>query len=151
MMKKRALITVFVVLLVALLFLVVERTYSNEPTQLPQESPAYQVHIIEMPEEEVEEELEEEPKGELEEETEEESENEFEEEVKYESENEFEEETEGESESELEEESEDVEESAEEAFYWEGIVLTPVLGRIQGPSGVETYYNLPMEGVISIM
>lgn len=32
-----------------------------------------------------------------------------------------------------------------------GQVLTPQLGTIQGPSGKETYYNLPMSGVISIM
>ena len=29
--------------------------------------------------------------------------------------------------------------------------MTPSAGRIQGPSGEETYYNLPMDGVISIM
>ena len=32
-----------------------------------------------------------------------------------------------------------------------GQVLTPQLGTIQGPSGKETYYNLPMGGVVSIM
>ena len=30
-------------------------------------------------------------------------------------------------------------------------ILTPAKGVNQGPSGKETYYNLPMEGVISIM
>lgn len=34
---------------------------------------------------------------------------------------------------------------------WQGQVLTAYLGTIQGPSGKETYYNLPMGGVVSIM
>ena len=34
---------------------------------------------------------------------------------------------------------------------WNGQVLTPYLGVVQGPSGKETYYNLDMSGVISIM
>jgi hypothetical protein len=34
---------------------------------------------------------------------------------------------------------------------WEGEVLTSTNGNIQGPSGRETYYNLPMEGVVSVM
>lgn len=34
---------------------------------------------------------------------------------------------------------------------WNGPVLTPSAGAIQGPTGKETYYNLPMEGVVSIM
>lgn len=34
---------------------------------------------------------------------------------------------------------------------WNGPVLTPQSGRIQGPSGEETYYNLDMSGCISIM
>lgn len=34
---------------------------------------------------------------------------------------------------------------------WNGERLTPVAGVIQGPSGKETFYNLPMEGVIGIM
>ena len=38
-----------------------------------------------------------------------------------------------------------------EEFVWDGPVLNSFNGRIQGPSGEETYYNLPMEGVISIM
>ena len=34
---------------------------------------------------------------------------------------------------------------------YSGQVLTPAAGRINGPSGPETYYNLPMEGVIRNM
>lgn len=34
---------------------------------------------------------------------------------------------------------------------WNGAKLTPAAGAIQGPSGKETYYNLPMQGVINIM
>ena len=34
---------------------------------------------------------------------------------------------------------------------WSGQVLTPQAGTIIGPSGKETYYNLPMDGVVSIM
>ncbi len=34
---------------------------------------------------------------------------------------------------------------------WNGSVLTPSAGVNMGPSGKETYYNLPMGGVISIM
>ena len=34
---------------------------------------------------------------------------------------------------------------------WTGQRLTPTLGTINGPSGKETYYNLPMGGVIAIM
>lgn len=56
------------------------------------------------------------------------------------------------------EEEEYEEDSYEEESYddvevpdWDGAVLTPSAGRIQGPSGEETYYNLPMDGVISIM
>ena len=39
----------------------------------------------------------------------------------------------------------------EESTEWNGQVLTAWLGTVQGPSGRETYYNLPMSGVISIM
>ena len=39
----------------------------------------------------------------------------------------------------------------EEEFVWDGPVLNAYLGTITGPSGKETYYNLPMGGVISIM
>ena len=38
-----------------------------------------------------------------------------------------------------------------EEFVWDGPVLNSYLGTITGPSGKETYYNLPMGGVISIM
>lgn len=34
---------------------------------------------------------------------------------------------------------------------WDGPVLTKQLGRIVGPSGHETFYNLPMTGVINKM
>ena len=34
---------------------------------------------------------------------------------------------------------------------WDGPVLTPSKGVNQGPQGKETYYNLPMDGVVSIM
>lgn len=34
---------------------------------------------------------------------------------------------------------------------WDGTVLNPMLGTIYGPSGKETYYNLPMGGVVAIM
>lgn len=35
--------------------------------------------------------------------------------------------------------------------YWNGPVLNPSAGVVYGPSGKETYYNLDMTGVISIM
>ena len=34
---------------------------------------------------------------------------------------------------------------------WRGAILTARAGTIQGPSGKETYYNLPMQGVVRIM
>lgn len=34
---------------------------------------------------------------------------------------------------------------------WTGPVLNPQIGTVQGPSGKETYYNLDMSGVVSIM
>jgi hypothetical protein len=34
---------------------------------------------------------------------------------------------------------------------WGGQVLSPWAGTIEGPSGKETYYNLDMSGVVSIM
>lgn len=34
---------------------------------------------------------------------------------------------------------------------WTGPILTPSAGTVMGPSGKETYYNLDMSGVISIM
>lgn len=36
-------------------------------------------------------------------------------------------------------------------FVWDGPVLTKRAGTVQGPSGKETYYNLPMQGVVRIM
>lgn len=36
-------------------------------------------------------------------------------------------------------------------FVWDGPVLTARSGTIQGPSGKETYYNLPMQGVVRVM
>lgn len=38
-----------------------------------------------------------------------------------------------------------------ESFYWDGEVITPYSGVANGPSGFETYYNLPMGGVVDIM
>lgn len=38
-----------------------------------------------------------------------------------------------------------------ENAVWRGPVLTARNGTIQGPSGKETYYNLPMQGVVRIM
>lgn len=34
---------------------------------------------------------------------------------------------------------------------WNGPILTPSAGTVMGPSGKETYYNLDMSGVVSIM
>lgn len=42
-------------------------------------------------------------------------------------------------------------EEYEPAPEWSGAVLNPIVGRIQGISGEETYYNLPMDGVLAIM
>ena len=42
-------------------------------------------------------------------------------------------------------------EENQEDFYWDGPVLNAYNGTVQGPSGKETYYNLNMSGVISIM
>ena len=36
-------------------------------------------------------------------------------------------------------------------YEWGGDVLNRVIGTVYGPSGRETYYNLPMGGVVSIM
>lgn len=41
--------------------------------------------------------------------------------------------------------------SSSTATEWTGPVLTKSAGTVQGPSGKETYYNLDMSGVISIM
>ena len=48
-------------------------------------------------------------------------------------------------------EGEEVELEVENTYEWNGPVLTRSAGVNQGPSGKETYYNLPMQGVISIM
>lgn len=37
------------------------------------------------------------------------------------------------------------------AFKWDGPVLNSYLGHIDGPTGDETFYNLPMGGVVKIM
>lgn len=50
------------------------------------------------------------------------------------------------------EEETDTEPMTEENYYiYDGPVLNSRIGTIEGPSGKETYYNLPMSGVISIM
>lgn len=41
--------------------------------------------------------------------------------------------------------------SGANTYSYSGSVLTPSAGVNQGPSGKETYYNLPMEGVVAIM
>jgi hypothetical protein len=38
-----------------------------------------------------------------------------------------------------------------ENSVWRGAILTARAGTIQGPSGKETYYNLPMQGVVRTM
>lgn len=61
--------------------------------------------------------------------------------------------------SQIEEEEEYVEEEevvttttpTVQSSSWDGPVLTPSAGVVYGPSGKETYYNLDMSGVISIM
>lgn len=40
---------------------------------------------------------------------------------------------------------------ASRLFVWDGPVLTKRAGTVQGPSGEETYYNLPMQGVVNRM
>lgn len=45
----------------------------------------------------------------------------------------------------------EAEAAAEQAASWNGPVLTPSAGVVQGPSGRETYYNLDMSGVVSVM
>lgn len=49
--------------------------------------------------------------------------------------------------------TEDYEDDAKEVpdYSWDGSVLTPSSGVNYGPSGKETYYNLPMDGVVNIM
>lgn len=50
---------------------------------------------------------------------------------------------------EIEEEALEVEVGS--TYSWTGSVLSRSAGVNQGPSGKETYYNLPMQGVVSIM
>lgn len=38
-----------------------------------------------------------------------------------------------------------------DVFVWDGPVLTKRSGTVMGPSGKETYYNLPMQGVVNRM
>ena len=38
-----------------------------------------------------------------------------------------------------------------EEFVWDGPVINARIGTVKGPSGKETYYNLPMSGVLSLM
>ena len=47
--------------------------------------------------------------------------------------------------------TEPITEEPTEEFQWQGVVLSPSNGAVEGPSGRETYYNLDMSGVISIM
>lgn len=49
------------------------------------------------------------------------------------------------------EEQADMEEEIVQEYYWDGPALNSYIGVVEGPSGKETYYNLPMDGVISIM
>lgn len=46
---------------------------------------------------------------------------------------------------------EQIEELESAAFVWDGPVLTRTNGTVMGPSGKETYYNLPMQGVVNRM
>ena len=48
-------------------------------------------------------------------------------------------------------ESSDSDKDAESAAKWDGPVLTKSAGVVMGPSGKETYYNLDMSGIVSIM
>ena len=45
----------------------------------------------------------------------------------------------------------DKNQAAQQAASWNGPVLTPSAGVVQGPSGRETYYNLDMSGVVAVM
>ena len=42
-------------------------------------------------------------------------------------------------------------ETVDDKVFWDGPVLTPWAGTVEGPSGKETYYNLDMSGVVDIM
>lgn len=48
-------------------------------------------------------------------------------------------------------ESTETETATVTTYEWDGPVLTPQAGVVYGPSGKETYYNLDMSGVVSIM
>lgn len=48
-------------------------------------------------------------------------------------------------------ESTETETTTATTYEWNGPVLTPQAGVVYGPSGKETYYNLDMSGVVSIM
>lgn len=45
----------------------------------------------------------------------------------------------------------EIPQQVEEPYVWHGEVLNQTNGVVSGPSGKETYYNLPMDGVIAIM
>lgn len=49
------------------------------------------------------------------------------------------------------EETKPVEKEIPEEPKWDGPVLDAYIGTVKGPSGKETYYDLPMSGVIAIM
>lgn len=42
-------------------------------------------------------------------------------------------------------------ETTQELYSWDGPVLNSYIGTVHGPNGKETYYNLPMHGVVQIM
>jgi hypothetical protein len=42
-------------------------------------------------------------------------------------------------------------ETTKELYSWDGPILNSYVGTVQGPNGKETYYNLPMHGVVQIM
>lgn len=48
-------------------------------------------------------------------------------------------------------ESTETETTTATTYEWDGPALTPQAGVVYGPSGKETYYNLDMSGVVSIM
>lgn len=51
----------------------------------------------------------------------------------------------------IKEEKEYTQKAASTASSWSGAKLTRRAGIVTGPSGHETYYNLPMQGVVNIM
>lgn len=60
-------------------------------------------------------------------------------------------EAEPETEAETEPETEPEPEPEPISYGWDGQVLNPWVGTVEGPSGTETYYNLDMSGVVGIM